>query len=108
NKRIQNILRKADGDVADKVDPGLFDADAEQALYTQLESMESQASALFDQARYEEALTLLAGLRSSVDQFFDEVMVMADDEALKRNRLALLARLSQLFLRAGDLSRLRH
>ena len=108
NKRIQNILRKADGDVADKVDPGLFDADAEQALYTQLESMESQASALFDQARYEEALTLLAGLRGSVDQFFDEVMVMADDEALKRNRLALLARLSQLFLRAGDLSRLRH
>ena len=61
---------------------------------------------LFDRGDYEKGLTLLSGLRAPVDSFFDEVMVMVDEEKLRHNRLALLHRLSQLFMRTADLSRL--
>ena len=61
---------------------------------------------MFDAGEYTPALQRLAGLREAVDGFFDKVMVMTDDEKLRRNRLALLARLNGLFLRAADFSRL--
>jgi glycyl-tRNA synthetase beta chain len=61
---------------------------------------------LFDSGDYEIALTQLSSLREPVDAFFDSVMVMADDDAIKNNRIALLNTMNQLFLRAADLSRL--
>ena len=61
---------------------------------------------MFDCGDYESALSSLSSLRDPVDEFFDSVMVMADDEAIKQNRIALLSTMNQLFLRAADLSRL--
>jgi glycyl-tRNA synthetase beta chain len=109
NKRISNILRQAAEkgiEVADSVDAsGLLEA-AEKALAEKITAMEKVVLPLFEQRDYEPALAELAGLRTTVDQFFDEVMVMADDERLRDNRLALLAQLRNLFLRVADLSRL--
>ena len=68
--------------------------------------MAKQVSPLFEQRDYEAALSQLAGLRETVDIFFDDVMVMVDDEALRDNRLALLNQLRNLFLQVADLSRL--
>ncbi len=65
-----------------------------------------QVEPLFADADYKTALTALSGLRDTVDAFFDAVMVMADDEAIKNNRLALLAMMQRLFMRIADLSRL--
>ena len=59
---------------------------------------------MFATGDYQQALTLLADLRESVDQFFEDVMVMADDEALKNNRLALLTNLREQFLHVADIS----
>jgi glycyl-tRNA synthetase beta chain len=61
---------------------------------------------MFAAREYTSALRLLAALRTAVDKFFDDVMVMAEDPALRANRLALLARIQSLFLHAADLSRL--
>jgi len=100
NKRIANILKKA-GDVSDNIDESLLVEDAEKALFAALTKAESN----FPDAPSAQ-LDVLAGLREPVDAFFDGVMVMADDEATKANRLALLARLRALFLRLADVSRL--
>lgn len=105
NKRIQNILKKADAAGSD-VDDSLFAEAAEQQLFEQLSALSKQVTPLFDAGDYESALTKLAVLKEPVDAFFDGVMVMADDEALKNNRIALLNQLGGLFLRAADLSRL--
>ncbi|NOX91625.1 MAG: glycine--tRNA ligase subunit beta [Gammaproteobacteria bacterium] len=109
NKRISNILRQAAEKnivVPEAIDTTkLIDA-AEQALATQLEVITQEVTPLFDQRDYETSLGRLASLRETVDPFFDEVMVMTDDAALRDNRLALLARLRNLFLRVADLSRL--
>jgi glycyl-tRNA synthetase beta chain len=75
-------------------------------LADELEKMNAAVVPLLDAGDYTSALTRLAGLRNSVDAFFDQVMVMVDDEALRANRLALLKNLSALFLRVADLSRL--
>ena len=72
----------------------------------QLEKLSDEVLPLFDEGDYKTALQQLAGLKDTVDNFFDQVMVMADDEALKNNRIALLSKLSSLFLKAADLSRL--
>ena len=109
NKRISNILRQAsekDIGVPDAVNSGKLMEPAEQALAEKISSMEKTVTPLFDARDYEPALTELAGLRETVDQFFDDVMVMVDDAALRDNRLALLASLRNLFLRVADLSRL--
>jgi len=100
NKRIANILKKA-GDVSDAISEPLFEADAERHLFAAMSEAET------DFPDHPEAqLELLASLRSPVDAFFDDVMVMADDEAVRNNRLALLARLRALFLQLADISRL--
>ena len=109
NKRISNILRQADEKgviVPDTVESARLVEPAEQALAEQIGAMEKAVTPLFDQRDYEPALAQLAGLRETVDQFFDDVMVMVDDAALRDNRLALLAQLRNLFLRVADLSRL--
>jgi len=100
NKRIANILKKA-GQVPVKVEAAHCSEAAETALFAALE----RAEAAFPEAP-EAQLKLLAGLRQPVDRFFDEVMVMCEDKALRHNRLALLARLRALFLRLADISRL--
>ena len=63
---------------------------------------------LLDNSEYEQALSELAGLKNDVDTFFDDVMVLCDDVALKNNRLALLNQLSNLFLKTADISRLQN
>lgn len=106
NKRISNILKKADGNIPPQVDHSLLQEPQEQLLASKITEMTDKTSPLFQQRAYTEALKSLAALRDPVDEFFDHVMVMADDEALKMNRLALLNQLRNLFLHIADLSRL--
>jgi glycyl-tRNA synthetase beta chain len=106
NKRIQNILRKTEEAIPDHVDNGLLKEDAEQRLAKELVAIEPEVKALFKDRAYEKGLSRLAALREAVDGFFDGVMVMADDAALRRNRLALLKRLGDLSQDVADISRL--
>ncbi len=106
NKRISNILKKVDGKIADTVEESLLEEQAEKALYQSVKTQQEKVAPLFASGDYSSALTSLAGLRDDVDNFFDGVMVMADDENLKNNRLALLNQLRNLFLNIADLSRL--
>lgn len=105
NKRISNILRKQ-APASREVVAGLFEEDAERDLYQQLSTLDGAAGELFAEARYLEGLEQLAQLRPAVDRFFDEVMVMCEDEALRDNRLALLDELLQSFARVADFSRI--
>jgi len=106
NKRIRNILRQAGGAPAITVDPALLCEEAERTLAHEVSARRAEVEPLYAAGEYAAALKRLAALRGPVDLFFDEVMVMAEDEALKRNRLALLESLSRLFLGAADISRL--
>ncbi|WP_028864501.1 glycine--tRNA ligase subunit beta [Psychromonas aquimarina] len=104
NKRISNILAKVKGDINTDVDASLFEEDAEKALAEILGSLESKLSPLFAAGDYEAALFELASLQAPVDVFFDNVMVMAENDAVKQNRLAILNRLRNLFLQVADVS----
>ena len=107
NKRVANILAKEADQAsiaASTVDAGLLVEAAEQALFAQLEALEPVVQPLLAARDYTPALSKLAALRESVDQFFDQVMVNADDAALKLNRLRLLARLRGLFMSVADVS----
>ncbi|MCL7941433.1 glycine--tRNA ligase subunit beta [Halomonas sp. ATCH28] len=104
NKRVSNILSKQQHDGSTEVEAGLFQETAEKALYEALASRRQAVMPLFAEARYSEALDALAGLREPVDTFFDQVMVMAEDPAVRRNRLALLAGLQGLFLEVADIA----
>jgi glycyl-tRNA synthetase beta chain len=106
NKRIANILRKAGEQPSPRVDPGLLSDPAERRLAAEVEALRQDVERLVTARRYEEALLRLARLRGSVDAFFDQVLVMADDVRVRANRLALLAALSRLFLHMANLSRL--
>lgn len=106
NKRVKNILRKADGLSGKEPDPALFQVPEEHALLDVLRPLEVDITDLARQGRYEEALNRLAEAREPVDAFFDQVMVMADDSAVRVNRLALLAQLTRLFSTVADISRL--
>ncbi|MDD3518918.1 MAG: glycine--tRNA ligase subunit beta, partial [Chromatiales bacterium] len=106
HKRIHNILKKVEGALPETIDTTHFAETAERELYARIETLAAQVGPLFDDGDYEAGLTALAALRMPVDAFFDHVMVMAEDPALRDNRLALLNRLSALFLRVADLSRL--
>ena len=104
NKRIRNILKKIDGELPSHIDENLFEKPVEHTLYQQLQQQLKQVAPLFEQGDYKSALQQLASLRDAVDDFFVDVKVMADDEALKNNRIALLNQLGGLFLKAADLS----
>jgi len=106
NKRIGNILRKAADPIPETVDEALLQDEAERLLAIEVADLEQQAVPLLAAGRYEALLELLSRLRSPVDHFFDQVMVMCEDEALRSNRLALLNRMRQMFLRVADLSNL--
>ncbi|PSF13158.1 glycine--tRNA ligase subunit beta [Marinobacter shengliensis] len=105
NKRVSNILTKQGGDsIGETVDNALLQDTAEKTLAAKVEEQAQKVLPLFEQGDYASALTSLASLREPVDTFFDDVMVMADDEAVRDNRLALLNRLRNLFLRVADIS----
>ena len=104
NKRVSNILAKNNITTQGDVDQSLLSDDAEKVLASQVAKFATDLAPLYSDGNYQEALSQLAGIRDSVDNFFDNVMVMADDEAVKQNRLALLSQLSGLFLEIADIS----
>jgi len=106
NKRIANILKKAEEQSDVQVKEKLLTDPAEVALWSALGAARTAVTPLMEGREYTAALTALAELREPVDQFFDAVMVMADDVALRNNRLALLSELRALFLDVADISRL--
>jgi glycyl-tRNA synthetase beta chain len=106
NKRIANILRQAGNPELGQTNKRLLHDPAELALWSSLGEARRAVVPLLEAREYTEALTTLAGLRELVDRFFDDVMVMVEDEALRNNRLALLGELRALFLDVADISRL--
>lgn len=106
NKRIGNILKKADGAVDPHVSEVLLHEDAEKALYAAMQKVVPQANAKFESGDYTASLQTLAALRVPVDAFFDGVMVNAEQLDLRLNRLGLLATLHVAMNRVADLSRL--
>ncbi|GGX49376.1 glycine--tRNA ligase subunit beta [Saccharospirillum salsuginis] len=120
NKRVANLLNKA-GDnlgtelakgfkqggpawLARQANPSLFVESAETTLWDAIETAEHDVAPMLDKTDYQGALQRLATLRDEVDAYFDQVMVMAEDPAVRANRLAVLARLRQLFLQVADIS----
>jgi glycyl-tRNA synthetase beta chain len=104
NKRIGNLLRQAGGSVSGAVDAGLLESDAERDLVAAIAATESDAAPLVAAGDHVGLLRRLAALRAPVDRYFDEVMVMAEDAAVRRNRLVMLSRLRAMFLRVADIS----
>jgi glycyl-tRNA synthetase beta chain len=106
NKRIGNILKKADGAVDPHVSELLLKEPAEQALFEAMKAVTPKARVQFESGDYTDSLQSLAALRTPVDSFFDGVMVNAEQTDLRLNRLGLLATLHQAMNRIADLSRL--
>lgn len=104
NKRVSNILAKQAGEVPALADEALLQEPAEQALFRAVKEKSQEVEPLFARQEYTRGLEALADLREKVDSFFDNVMVMTDDEALRNNRLALLSQLRALFLQVADIS----
>ncbi len=106
NKRVGNILKKVEDSVDAWVDGALLKESAEIALHAALVDVVPQADAAFVTGDYSESLQTLAALRAPVDAFFDDVMVNADDPALRANRLGLLAKLHAAMNQVADISKL--
>ena len=106
NKRVGNILKKIEGTIESKINEALLQEPAEKVLAATLATIKPQADSLFERGDYTNSLKALAALKSPVDDFFDTVMVNADDPALKANRQGLLAMLHQAMNRVADLSKL--
>jgi glycyl-tRNA synthetase beta chain len=106
NKRVGNILKKVEGEVKAEVNTNLLQEPAEKVLAETLGKVKPHADQLFEAGDYTTSLQALAALKAPVDDFFDNVMVNADDPALKANRLGLLATLHQAMNRVADLSKL--
>ena len=106
NKRIRNILRKAEEQIVANVDDLALIEPQEKALLEQARQAREEILPLLRERDYTAALCRLASLRDTVDAFFDKVMVMAEDTVLRRNRLGLLAIVEGLFLEIADISRL--
>ncbi|RZQ55854.1 glycine--tRNA ligase subunit beta [Pseudidiomarina tainanensis] len=104
NKRVSNILAKVEGELPSDVNASLLTEDAERALANAINSAKKASAAALQAGNYTEALSSLASLQEPVDAFFDNVMVNADDDAVRQNRLALLQNLRELFLQIADIS----
>ncbi|PVZ83767.1 glycine--tRNA ligase subunit beta [Serratia sp. S1B] len=104
NKRVSNILAKSNDVLLDQVQASVLKEPTELKLATHLVVLRDQLEPLFAAGRYQEALVELAALRETVDAFFDSVMVMAEDDAVRVNRLTLLSKLRELFLQVADIS----
>ena len=103
NKRVQNLLKKADAQLG-AVQENLLQEDAERALFAATQALRPTVQAALAKHDFQAALTALAAVKPQVDAFFDNVMVMADDAAVKQNRLNLLNELSQLMNAVADIS----
>ena len=105
-KRIRKILEKSNlsAGAGQHVNPDLFESPAERDLYSAVRDAATKVQAQKRAGKYQEALEVIAGLRKAVDQFFDGVMVMAENEAVRNNRLALLAELLREFTTVADFS----
>ena len=106
NKRVGNILKKAESAVEAKVNPALLQVEEEKALHTAIVAIATKADKAWESGDYTANLQALAALKDPVDAFFDKVMVNAEDPALKANRLGLLATLHHAMNRVADLSKL--
>jgi glycyl-tRNA synthetase beta chain len=106
NKRISNILKKSDLNNTLEIKDNLLAEESEIILAKSLKEYQQKVAPMINKRDYKSALTELAGLRTSVDSFFDNVMVMCDDPEIKNNRLALLSNLNALFLETADISKL--
>ncbi len=106
NKRIGNILRKSGGEAAPAVDRSLFADGAEHDLFAAVQKLQPVVHAHVARGEYTEALCALASARASVDRFFDEVLVMAENPAVRANRLALLRGLAEAMNQVADISKL--
>jgi len=108
NKRIANILRQAEakGETAVNAELGALTEPAERALHEAIRAASEKARPLYEKGDYTGYLMSFAVLKAPVDTFFDKVMVMVDDEKLRRNRLALLRDLRLAMNRVADISRL--
>jgi len=103
NKRVQNLLKKADAELG-AVNENLLQEDAEHALFAATQALRPTVQAALAKHDFQAALTALSAVKPQVDAFFDNVMVMADDAAVKQNRLNLLNELSQLMNAVADIS----
>ena len=106
NKRIGNILKKIEGEVPTVVNEALFVEDAEKQLFAAINDVEPKAMKCFAAGEYEQMLATLAVLRGPVDNFFDNVMVNAEDPALRVTRQALLKRLYDVMNKVAEVARL--
>lgn len=104
NKRVSNILSKANVEIPDTINASLLEAGAEGELAKQIAILSDKLAPYFNEGRYQDILVELAALKTPIDAFFEVVMVMVEDEKVKLNRLALLKILQQLFLRVADIS----
>ena len=104
NKRVSNILAKTDEVLNDRVNASTLKEPEEIKLAMQVVVLRDKLEPYFAEGRYQDALVELAELREPVDAFFDKVMVMVDDKELRINRLTMLEKLRELFLRVADIS----
>ena len=104
NKRVSNLLGKAEGAIAAQVEPKYFDNANEFSLYSAIQQADQAVGPMAATRQYSEALARLAALREPVDAFFEAVMVNAEDANVRANRYALLSRLRGLFLGVADIS----
>ncbi|MHB8811512.1 MAG: DALR anticodon-binding domain-containing protein, partial [Desulfobulbaceae bacterium] len=102
-KRIRNII-KDNRETA--INETLLAGDEEKTLYATLRRVQEQTRPLLQDLRYEEALAVMLQMKEPVDRFFDKVMVMTDDPAVRQNRLNLLSSLGEVVLQVGDISRM--
>jgi glycyl-tRNA synthetase beta chain len=107
-KRIRNILEKSDfkKEEVRAIQPDLFESGAERELFSAVRAAATKVQAEKRAGKYQEALEVIAGLRKAVDDFFEQVMVMAEKEAVRRNRLALLSEILREFTTIADFSEL--
>lgn len=104
NKRVSNILAKSSEPLNDSVQASLLKENEEIQLATYVSALSSKLAPFFAEGRYQDALIELAQLRTAVDNFFEKVMVNAEDREVRINRLTLLAKLRELFLQVADIS----
>jgi glycyl-tRNA synthetase beta chain len=104
NKRVSNVLSKVDVTIPDQINVALLEAGAESELAKKLAILTDKLSPYFSESRYQDALIELSSLKETVNTFFDSVMVMVDNEGIRLNRLALLKKLQNLFLKVADIS----
>jgi glycyl-tRNA synthetase beta chain len=107
-KRIRNILEKSNfkKEEAGAIQPDLFESGAERGLFSAMRAAASKVQAEKRAGKYQEALEVIAGLRKAVDDFFEQVMVMAENEAVRKNRLTLLSEILREFTTIADFSEL--